>query len=188
MAAFLTRATRFQSSGMTEGALYMKWPLITEESLAEFFRQEAGKGKWSFLWRIGILGCGFVMVCALNFWFDRLRTYPRITILLPSPLFGLPAGATVGLGLYHDAQKTEVKRRDSCNSWLWRKNSGEAGFVWRYGVLRFGVPMFFFLTVLCTLAFGFRHPGLIFFNLVVCLIGGAIFGLIFWSRFERKYR
>ena len=170
---------------MTEKALYMKWPLITEASCESILRREAEKGKWSFVWRIGVLCWGILMVCALNSWFDRLRTYPRITILVPSLLFCLPAGAIAGLGLYDDAQKTEEERRDS---WLRQKNRGEASFVWRFGVLRFGVPMFFFLTVLCALTFGFRYPGLIIFNLVVCLTGGAIVGLLLWSRFEKKHQ
>lgn len=60
--------------------------------------------------------------------------------------------------------------------------------MWRFGVLRWGVPMFFFLTVLCVLNFGLRYPGLIIFNLVVCLTGGTIFGLRVWSLFGKKYQ
>jgi hypothetical protein len=160
----------------------MKRPWLTDEWWEEFLRQESEKGKWRFVWRIGILGWGILMVWATNLWFAGLTRYSRLTTLVVSVLVWLPAGAVVGLGLWLATKKVEKERREF---WLRQKKWGKGSFVLRYGVLRFGAPMFMF-TALCTLTLPSQYMAMTILNLIVWLLGGAFFGVLLWHRLETK--
>jgi hypothetical protein len=162
----------------------MEWPRISEEWFDEFLRRAAAKGKWSFTWRIGILAWGGAMVCGLNWWFDSMTSYPRLAVLVLTVLVCLPAGALLGSVLYARAQKTPGERRET---WLQQKKCGKASFVWRYGVLRFGGPMFLVLTTLLLFTIGVVFQ-MIAFCFLLCLMGGAVWGAWVWSRLETKYQ
>jgi hypothetical protein len=163
----------------------MKWVQTTNEWWDSFLRQQAEKGKWSFVLRIGVIGWGGLMVVATNHWFDRWTNYHPLTVLVVSLLLWLPAGAIVGLGLYTVAQRTDDERREF---WLRQKQRGVVSFVLRYGVFGMGVPLFVLFTAFCLLTLGFRFHGLISFNFASCLTAGTLFGLLLWSRCEKKYQ
>ncbi len=160
-------------------------PWITEEFWEQFLRRQASKGKWSFVWRVGILGWGVAMVCATSFWFYHLTRYSHLTIIVVNLLVWLPAGAIVGLGLWSSSRKTDDERREF---WLQQKKRGKVSFVLRHGVLRFGIPMFFIFTALCIITLRSLPSLIIVSNLLILLSGGAIVGLRVWTRLERKYQ
>ncbi len=163
----------------------MRWPWITEEFWEQFLRRQAAKGKGSFVWRIGILGWGLAMVCAASFWFFHLTRYSHLTIIVVNLLVWLPAGAIVGLGLWSSSRKTDDERREF---WLQQKKRGRTSFVLRYGVLRFGIPMFCIFTALCIITLRSLPSFIMVWNLLIVLSGGAIFGLRVWARLARKYQ
>lgn len=118
----------------------MKWPWISGELPEEFVRRAAARGKWSFVWRIGILGWSVPLICGVNLWFNSLTRYSRFTVLVASLLLCLPAGVVVGLGLYGGTRETHEECREF---WLRQRGRGKASFVWRYGVLGYGLSHVF---------------------------------------------
>lgn len=162
----------------------MKWPWISGELPEEFVRRAAARGKWSFVWRIGILGWSVPLICGVNLWFNSLTRYSRFTVLVASLLLCLPAGVVVGLGLYGGARETHEECREF---WLRQRGRGKASFVWRYGVLSYGLSMFSVFAILSSLAVGFNYQ-IILVNLVLWPAGGLVCGLWLWFRYERKYR
>ncbi len=160
--------------------------LTNNEWWEELLRRQAAKGKWAFVWRVGLLGWGIPMVCAINFWFDRLTDYPRLTVLCISLIVWLVAGIILGLGCFSNARKSPEESREL---WLQRRRKGEGHFVWRYGVLCFGVPMFVAFTTLGLGTPAVRHLGVkfIILNLAVMLLAGVVLGVTLWSGLERRY-
>ena len=154
------------------------------EWLDDFMRREAARGKWSFLVKIGLIGWGVLMLCAINLWFLLLTNYPPLRTFLLSLVFWLIAGVSVGLGFYRNAQWTREEQRER---WMQQRQRGETSFVWRYGVLRFGTPIFGTFSVLL----GFTAPKvpvmLFTWVLALSLVFGAAFGIILWAQLEKKF-
>ena len=136
-------------------------------------RREAEKEKWRFVWRIGVLGWGFVMVCATDIWFYLLTRCSLLTITVVSLLVWLPTGAIAGIVAWNRALKTDAERREF---WRHQKERGKPSFVWRYGVLRWGAPMFLVFTALCFLTLRSLPLAIIGSNLLFFLFGGMVFG------------
>jgi hypothetical protein len=151
-----------------------------------FLRREAAKGKWRFVWRIGILAWSIPLVCGLNIWFHQLTNYAWLTVLVLSLIVCLPAGVVVGLGFYRNARRSPEELRE-----FWRRQMmrGRASFVWRYGVIRYGFPLFIAFTIICLLTTGLRQGmAIVLFNALLWTAGGIVFGVILWSEANRKYQ
>jgi len=86
---------------------------------------------------------------------------------------------------------TEEDRREY---WLKMKTMGRRQFVWRHGLLRWGLPVFAIFTPLMFFISPGSHPwskpaiiGFILFSFVVWTIGGYCVGRITWSVMEKRY-
>jgi len=86
---------------------------------------------------------------------------------------------------------SEEERR---NFWFETRKRGRKRFVWRCGILQWGLWMFLVLSI-WSLFLGPRthalsiaeYITLIIVNLIVCSTGGLLFGLILWSYLQKKY-
>jgi hypothetical protein len=152
------------------------------QRLEDFMRREAARGKWTFVVRIGFLAWGIPLLCAINWWFHSLTHYPPLKVLPFSLVFWLPSSILLGLGLYRNAQKTPDELREQ---WLRNLERGEARFVWRYGVLCFGGPMFVAFSILIPLTLRSYPLAMLTFVFAACSILGAAFGCVVWSNLRR---
>jgi antibiotic biosynthesis monooxygenase (ABM) superfamily enzyme len=90
--------------------------------------------------------------------------------------------------------KFRLSEEEKRNSWFELKKRGRKRFVWRYGILLWGLWMFLVFSI-WTLFRGPRthalsiakYISLIILNLIVWSIGGLVFGLFLWSRLQKKY-
>jgi hypothetical protein len=98
---------------------------------------------------------------------------------------------TSGTGSPFTSDKDEERRQ----AWLQIKAKGRKRYVWRTGVMGWGLPVFVIFTP-AMLIFGPRThqlskaeiAGAIIFSLLGWIVGGYLFGLSMWKTFDKKYR
>ena len=90
--------------------------------------------------------------------------------------------------------KFRYSEEEKCNRWFEVQKTGRKRFVWRYGILQWGLLEFLVLSIWFLFFAPRTHAlstaksiGLIILNIVVCSIGGLVFGLFLWSRLHKKY-
>ena len=76
----------------------------------------------------------------------------------------------------------------SAAKWEKNRSKGKSHFVWRYGVLGWGLCMFVVMTVLNYI----RHPDslaqTLIINAIIWPIGGYVWGVWMWAISERAYK
>lgn len=84
----------------------------------------------------------------------------------------------------------------SVAKWEQRRRGGKKRFVWQFGVLSWGIPMFIFMTSFMYIReYGTTWPSmvnlpvsLVLINAVIWPIAGYWFGSFMWTAMERGYR
>jgi hypothetical protein len=90
--------------------------------------------------------------------------------------------------------KFRCSEEEKRNSWFDAKKRGNKRFLWRYGIFQWGLIEFLVLSIWALFLGPRTHAlsiakyiSLIILNLIVCSIGGLVFGLFLWSRLQKKY-
>lgn len=85
----------------------------------------------------------------------------------------------------------ETHKKDSTNQyarWAKTRQIGRTKFVLVFGVLGFGLSSGVLFALFCSVIDSEEtFLGALPFSVIACLVGGAIWGMIFWKEMEKRY-